>query len=55
MVSGDSVTVSDISNIGSALGSYVEGAIGSFAGLEVSENIASLSSTVRGAIGGIAK
>ena len=54
MVSADSGTASYISNIGSALGSYVEGAIGSFAGLEVSENIASLSSTLWGAIGGIA-
>ena len=55
LASGDSGKAWACSNLGSVLGSYVEGGIGSFAGSEVSENLASLSSTVWGAIGGIAK
>ena len=50
--SGDSGTASDSSNIASAVGSYVEGAIVSVAGSGVSEYVTSLSSTVWGAIGG---
>jgi hypothetical protein len=55
MASGDSGTASDSSNISSAVGSCVCGAIGSIAGSDVSEQGARLGASVWGAVGEIAK
>jgi hypothetical protein len=50
MASGDSGTASDCKNIGSTLGSYIGGAIGSLAGPAVSGQIAELGASNGGAI-----
>jgi len=55
MASGDSGTALDMSNIASAVGSCVEGAIVSVVGSGVSEYVTSVSSAVLGAKGGTAK
>jgi len=50
MASGDSGTVSDSSNIGCTVGSFVGGAIGSLAGQKVADQYAALCASIGGAI-----
>jgi hypothetical protein len=55
MASGDSSRASDSSNLGSSVGSFFCGGIGSLAASEVSEKASALSATVGGAIAVTAK